>query len=153
MLIASSLFFIDHLAIAFLPDTTAEGRPNYAMIAVLLGVGLFYATYAAIFWPCISLVVKEHMTGTAYGVVCSLQNLMLAIIPLVIGAIAKKTKQFHAGYFWTEILLAGITATGIVITTWMYFLDIKTGGVLNNPGTSRAKSSAKRSKMSSFSKH
>jgi len=153
MLIASSLFFLDHLAIAFLPDTTAEGRPNYAMIAVLLGVGLFYATYAAIFWPCISLVVKEHMTGTAYGVVCSLQNLMLTIIPLAIGAIAKKTKAFHAGYFWTEILLAAITATGIIITTWMYFLDIKTGGILNNAGTSRAKSSAKRSKMSSFSKH
>jgi nitrate/nitrite transporter NarK len=149
MLLASSLFFIDHLVIAFLPDTT-QGHPNWAMLAVLLGVGLFYATYAAIFWPCIPLVVRANMIGTAYGVVCSLQNLMLAIIPLALGAIAKGTSKVHAGYFWTEILLAVIVGIGIIITTWMYFLDIKTGGVLNKPGTSRAKSSAK---MSSFSKH
>jgi len=32
-------------------------------------MGIFYATYAAIFWPCIPLIVEKNMIGTAYGVV------------------------------------------------------------------------------------
>jgi len=133
MIMSSVIFLIDHIFIAFLHDTTAEGRRNYGMVVALGGIGLFYSTYAAIFWPCVPLVVKENVVGTAYGIITALQNLMLTIIPMVLGAVAEGTKDFHSGYFWTEILLAGIVAIGLSITIWMYFVDIRTNGKLNKP--------------------
>lgn len=35
----------------------------------LILTGIFYSTYAAIFWPCIPIVVEPKMCGTAFGVV------------------------------------------------------------------------------------
>lgn len=149
MLAASCLFFVDHIAIAFLKDTPL-GNPNYGMVAILVGIGLFYSTYAAIFWPCVPLVVQENITGTAYGIISSVQNLMLSVLPLILGAIQKNTAEIHGGYFWTEILLVALVGCGIALTAWMYFEDMKKGGKLNRPGTEREKASALKSKARSF---
>lgn len=151
MLVASCLFLADHLVTAFLADTN-PGDPNYGMLAVLLGIGLFYSTYAAIFWPCIPLVVKEKAVGTAYGIVSALQNLMLTIIPIALGAIHDSTESNKHGYFWTEITLAGVVLCGILVTTWIYIEDIRKGGKLNRPGTAREKASGARSLARSFNR-
>lgn len=147
MFIASVIFLLDHIIIAFLNDHPADD-PNYGMVGALGGIGIFYSTYAAIFWPCVPLVVPAKVTGTAYGVITALQNLMLAIIPLVLSAIQEGTESFHQGYFWSEICLAIVVGFGLVITAWMYFVDIKKGGRLNRPGTNRASSSKVRSFVS-----
>lgn len=153
MLASCIIFVIDHLAIAFLPDSEA-GSPNYGMVVILFGVGLFYATYAAIYWPCIPLVVEEKVTGTAFGIVICLQNLMLTIIPLIMGGIHDATEEFHQGYFWTEICLAGLAVAGILLTIWIYFVDIKTGKRLENAITESKKTSVKKSiaKSKSFAR-
>jgi len=135
MFISSVIFLGDHLFIAFLKDTTAEGRINYGMVWALAGVGLFYSTYAAIFWPCVALVVKENVIGTAYGIITAFQNLMLTIIPLAIGGVQEATSDYKGGYFWTEIMLAIIVVFGLMVTAAMYFEDLKTGKKLDNPAT------------------
>jgi len=133
MFISSVIFLGDHLLIAFLKDTTPEGRINYGMVGALAGVGLFYSTYAAIFWPCVALVVKENIVGTAYGIITAFQNLMLTIIPLAIGAVQGATADYKGGYFWTEIMLAGIVVFGLAVTAAMYFEDLRSGKKLDNP--------------------
>jgi len=151
MIFSCLLFVIDHLVIAFLPDAE-PGSPNYAMVAVLFGVGLFYATYAAIYWPCVPLVVEEKVTGTAFGIVFCLQNLMLTIIPLIIGGIHDATIEFHRGYFWTEIMLAGLALAGMLLTIWIYFVDLKTGQKLHKAITDAKKTSMKKSLARSFAR-
>jgi nitrate/nitrite transporter NarK len=132
MLVASLIFIIDHLIIAFLPDGTTDS-PQYGMVGALLGVGLFYSTYAAVFWPCVPLVVDANVVGTAYGIITSLQNCMLAVIPLIIDKIHADTIDFHFGYFWTEIFLAGITFIGFCITSWIFIEDFRGNKKLHKP--------------------
>ncbi len=118
---------------AFLSDTTAEGRMNYGMIGVLVGIGLFYASYAAVFWPCVALVVKRIVIGTSYGIITSFQNLVLTGLPFAVAAVQSATEDYKGGYFWTEIMLAGIVGAGVLITFWMYVEDIRKTKVLNKP--------------------
>jgi hypothetical protein len=47
------------------------------VIIPIIMTGLFYASYAAIIWPCkkhylnigVPLVVESNMTGTAFGII------------------------------------------------------------------------------------
>ena len=148
--IYSAVLFVGvHLAIAFMPGTTSS-QPDYSIIGPLFGVGIFYATFAAIFWPCIPLVVKESLTGTAFGVATALQNLMLTLIPLALGYIHDNTTEDKRGYFWTEIVLAILVGCGLILTIFIYILDLKTGGKLDRPITLDQKVSNKLSIVKSF---
>jgi len=131
ILIGSIIFSLDHLAIAFLPNTTSH--PNYAIAICLFGVGLFYATYAAVFWPCIAIVVGQKLMGIGYGIAFSAENLMLAFLPLALGKIHDQTLDNSLGYFWTEITLAGIVAAAVVLNIWIYIDDMRNGGKLDKP--------------------
>jgi len=110
---------------------------NYNIIYGLIGVGIFYSIYAAVIWPCIALVVDERMTGLAYGLTNSFQSIILSILPLILGKINVATKEYKHGYFWSQIVLAGIVLGGMAVTMIVYIQDIRNGGKLNNPGTER----------------
>jgi len=140
MLISSAIFVADHLILAYLPSSP-KGVPNYSIVGILFGVGLFYSTYAAIYWPCIPLVVKERLVGTAYGIATALQNLMLTIIPMVLGVIHDHTNTAKQkfGYYWTEITLAGLVVLGFFTTLAIYIEDMRTGERLNKPATEEIK--------------
>eukprot|EP00330_Aristerostoma_sp_ATCC50986_P012477 CAMPEP_0114582416 /NCGR_PEP_ID=MMETSP0125-20121206/6405_1 /TAXON_ID=485358 ORGANISM="Aristerostoma sp., Strain ATCC 50986" /NCGR_SAMPLE_ID=MMETSP0125 /ASSEMBLY_ACC=CAM_ASM_000245 /LENGTH=200 /DNA_ID=CAMNT_0001775363 /DNA_START=1362 /DNA_END=1964 /DNA_ORIENTATION=- len=148
MMFWSSIVFMGtHAYFAFLSDAPA-GQPNHWVILGLLGIGGFYSVYAAIFWPCVPLVVEEKVVGSAYGLITALQNLMMCSIPLIMGAIHDATISYRKGYFWTEITLIGIVSLGTLVTAWMFFVDKKTGRRLERVGTSGAKTA--KSRASSF---
>lgn len=151
MIFACLLFVIDHLITALLPNSP-PGETNYAMVGILFGVGMFYASYAAIFWPCVPLVVPEKVQGTAFGIVFSSQNLMLTIIPLIVGAIHDATIDYKKGYFWTEMTLGGLSLIGLLLTIWIYIEDLKTNKILHLPCSDEKKVSTKKSIAKSFVK-
>ena len=111
IMIGSTIFFGVHMVLAFIPNGSLV-NPNFEVIVPLAGFGLFYAIYGAIYWPCISLVVPEKLVGTAFGIATALQNLMLTVVPLMLGAIHDYTVDTEFGYFWTEIALAGLVGLG-----------------------------------------
>ncbi len=119
------------LALAFLKGST--GKPDYIFVGIYASYDVFYSLYQAAFWPCIPLVVKEEMLGTAYGLAFALYNVNLTILPVIIGAMHDSTENIKFGYFWTEILLAVVTFLGIIITAILFREDKKTGGVLEAP--------------------
>jgi MFS family permease len=51
-------------------------------VAPLVFLGLSYALYAAVLWPCIAIVTPQKDHATAYGLVTALQNLGQAVAPL-----------------------------------------------------------------------
>jgi len=121
-----------HLQVAFLTDTEA-GNPNRTMLLPIIGVGIAFSAYAAIIWPAVSLVVEEKANGTAYGFALSMQNLMLSIIPLVVGFVHDTTMDVSHGYYWTEIFLLILSLGGVYVTLLIKKEDVKTGGVLEAP--------------------
>ena len=54
-------------------------------VYIMLWLGVAYSLGAAALWPTLSCIVEERLLGTAYGCMTAVQNLALAIFPLVIG--------------------------------------------------------------------
>ncbi len=101
-----------------------------ATLFPLICTGLFYSTYAAIFWPCIALVVEKRTLGTAYGIVTSVQNLNLAISPLIFGVIHDSTTD-RGGYYWAVVFVIFQAILGLYCAVLVNIVDFKNGNVLD----------------------
>jgi MFS family permease len=73
-------------------------------VPIMLFIGIFYALGAASIWPILALIIPKHMVSTGYGTMTAIQNLGLAVFPLVISAVQ--------------------TTPGISGTTWQYGVPI-----------------------------
>jgi len=143
-----TLLIVAHCIVAFMPDSE-PGSPNYFIVVPLVMMGVFYATYAAIIWPCYPLVVEVRALGTAFGIVTACQNAMLVVAPLLVGYIHDNTTGDGTGYFWTEIFLIGIAVCGWLCNLVVNVADVSRGKILN----SRREVGPKQSAISSFAHH
>jgi len=123
------LMGLANLQVVLMTDTE-PGNPNTSIVFSLIGTGMAYSAYAAIIWPCVSMVVEDKANGTAYGFALAMQNLMLSIVPLVIGYIHDGTMDVSHGYYWTEVFLVILAIIGTVTTVWIKSEDGKNGSVL-----------------------
>jgi MFS family permease len=94
---------------------------------VLLGVA--YSVYAAVIWPAIALVVPPAHHGTAYGVVTSVQNLGLAVVPFLVAAAMDRCPEDYA---CVAGALAAVAAAGTLVAAAVGWLS-RNGGVLERP--------------------
>jgi len=100
-LVSACSLFIVHMLLA-LTSVTAIGP--------LILLGLAYAVYAAALWPSIALVVPKAEVGLAYGLMTALQNLVLSIVPLLVGLIRNKS----GSYSIVEVLFSCLAGVGII---------------------------------------
>eukprot|EP00939_MAST-03C_sp_MAST-3C-sp1_P004436 g4436.t1 len=86
---------------------------------VLLGIG--FALYAAVLWPCIPCVVHKDQCGTAFGVVNCLQNLGLSLWPIIVVIIRKHSDH----YIGVEVFFSTLAFTGICTTVALIVTDLR----------------------------
>lgn len=98
------------------------------MPLILLGIG--YSVYAAALWSCIPFTVPKRLVGTAYGLCTAVQNIGLALSPLVAATCIGVGPS--VGWFWLMMYFCALASLGICFNSWLYFDDLKNrGGVLN----------------------
>lgn len=81
--------------------------------ALLVLLGLCFAVYAAAFWPSIAYVTPPGTLGTAYGLMGSVQNAGLAVIPLVIGLI--QPPACGGRYSCVEFMFVAMSSSGAAL--------------------------------------
>jgi len=149
MAVVMTIFLISHLYICFLDD--AENHiPKYDVVIGLIGIGIFYATYSAVLWPSLSLVVPKQLTGLAFGFGHSIQSIAGAVFPLVFGLIHDKTKEYKHGYFWMEIVAVGCVVLALFVLAIIALNDSKNGGILQRPGSKKDEQLLKRSNSNEY---
>ena len=87
-------------------------------IIPLIILGLTYSIFAAVIWPSISVVVNnENALGLAYGVTTSLQNLGMAINPIIVAGIYLRYNTYYAclTYFGILGMLAICMSVGLIL--------------------------------------
>jgi hypothetical protein len=90
----------------------------YPVVPLLL-LGFAYAIYASALWPSIAMVIEPKYHATAYGIATSVQNLGLAVAPMVIGTLMPASNcptydDCVRGYIHVETLLIGIGGVGFL---------------------------------------
>lgn len=70
-------------------------------------LGLAYALVPAVMWPSVAYVVKEHQTGTAYGLMTMVQNIGLIAFNFGIGAVndVSKAGADNVDGYWPGLLI------------------------------------------------
>ena len=66
----------------------------------LMGIG--YSVLACSLWPMVAFIIPEHQLGTAYGIMQSIQNLGLAVVPIIAGWLVDLR-----GYIVLEVFFLG----------------------------------------------
>ncbi|KAL7443929.1 hypothetical protein ACHAXM_010939 [Skeletonema potamos] len=124
--LASGVLFIVHFTMAV---------SNSSPVLPLVGQGIAYSCYAAVIWPSVPLTVDKKFTGTAFGVITSVQNIGLGIFPLIIASIYNASGNLYIPN--VEFFFMGCAGIGVMIGLLLSTLDRRYGGKLN--GTSDAR--------------
>lgn len=96
----------------------------------LVGQGLAYAFYASVLWPSVTLVVPKHLTGQAFGIITSIQNIGLAVFPMIVAAVYRGSHQLYIPR--VELFFASCAGVGSLIGVVLNVLDRKMGNRLNS---------------------
>lgn len=84
MILGSGLLILVHLTFAF---TTIN--PIYPMIVL----GIAFSLVPAAMWPGVAKIVEERKLGTAYGLMFTIQNVGLFLLPLLIGMVLDNSNK------------------------------------------------------------
>lgn len=117
------------LSLTFLIYIPKSFNSNIVILPLIL-IGLFYAIYATMLFPCIALSVKKKTVGTAFGLNNSIENLNLSIAPLIFGLIHDNTTNKREGYFWAVMFLIVQAFLGLFTSVAVYAYDFIKNGKL-----------------------
>jgi len=105
---------------------------NPAPLMVWLGLG--YSLGAASIWPTVGCIVESKVLGTAYGCMTAVQNLGLAVFPMVIGFLqdAPAISGTSLQYTLPILIFIGCEAVSLALTVMLIGIDKKRhSGVMN----------------------
>lgn len=110
-------------------------------------MGITYSIYVAALWPMVALVVKPQVVGSAYGLATSLQNIGLALGPMVVGALTftesdeeGDTSGINNNAFnYVSLFLAAFSFLGVLSSLGLLISDrVYYGGLLQKPSSSKS---------------
>ncbi|DAZ98210.1 TPA: hypothetical protein N0F65_005342 [Lagenidium giganteum] len=90
--------------------------------------GVAYSVFAAALWPSVPYVVEARHVGCAYGAITSIQNIGLAVFPLMVAAEYNRNDRYIPG---VEMLFVTFGMLGSVVGIALNVLDYQNGSVLN----------------------
>lgn len=119
-----------------LPNTTTE--LIYAVIPLFM-FGLFNGILESIIWPIFPLIVKEEYVGLGFGCVSVVNNVFLALVPLLNGWLHDiRSVKSGDGKDWVSedyslvmVSMGCFTIAGAVLLLWLYKVDGGRRGVLS----------------------
>lgn len=100
-------------------------------------MGLAYSILASALWPIASQIVRNTQLGTAYGIMQAIQNLGLAVIAIVAGAIVDSS-----GYLILEVFFLACLCVALIAAVMLYLVDASRGGKLNRSAKERKRLAA-----------
>lgn len=102
-------------------------------------LGLAYSLGAACMWPILSLVVEERLVSTGYGVMTAVQNLGLAVFPMLIGKLQDAAGPHSKLKYTLPILIfIGCEGVSLLLTLTLIGVDkVKHGGLMNMSSVKR----------------
>lgn len=108
------------------------GYSSASPVGPLVGQGLAYTGFVSVLWPSIPLVVEEDITGLAFGIVTSMQNLATALIPLIVAQIYSDSGDKYIPN--VELLFVILAIVGVFVGLYLNYYDYYYGNnILNSP--------------------
>ncbi|MEW5901900.1 MAG: MFS transporter, partial [Acidobacteriota bacterium] len=88
----------------------------------------------AALWPSVPLIVREERVGTAFGLMTAIQNIGMALFPLLSGLLRDKTGAYVA----SQVMFASLGVAGFIFALLLKRADRREGTGLEFPQKKRA---------------
>ena len=115
-----TILFVAHVLIA---------HTSTPAVIALVFQGLAHSAYGGILWPSVPLVIDPNLLGTAYGVMLSVQNAFLSLIPMFVAFLYQIGNSQYIPN--VEILFYSLGALGVFTGILLIIEDKRTGNRLN----------------------
>jgi len=117
MIIGSLIMIPSHLLMGL-----TKIYPAYPMIAL----GAAFVLVPAAMWPSIPLIVRKERVGTAFGLMTAIQNIGLALFPLLNGILRDVTHTYTS----SMIMFGSLGIVGLIFAFLLKKADTREGGML-----------------------
>eukprot|EP00397_Hematodinium_sp_SG-2012_P008968 GEMP01009040.1.p1 GENE.GEMP01009040.1~~GEMP01009040.1.p1 ORF type:complete len:515 (+),score=90.33 GEMP01009040.1:30-1547(+) len=132
VLISTLLTIAVHLTF-FLCELVSAPMSLYLIRTQYITLGFAISIYAAVIWPMIPLTVDSHSIGLAFGLTTALQNIGLALAPLVLGSLID---EGNGSYLMAESFLLICVTLALLVAGAIWVVDMTTGGIMSMPAPS-----------------
>jgi hypothetical protein len=112
---------------AILGSHLGLGLTMWSPIPFMVLLGLGYAIYGVVLWPCIAMVVQQYeitsagngkLLGTSFGISTCALNLSLTLIPIV----SAQIRNSGGSFLPVEIFYASLAGIGGILVGVLYWI-------------------------------
>ncbi len=124
MLIGSVLLTLVHIVFA-LPGLTSVA----VAITMMVVLGIAFGLVPSAMWPSVPKIIPMQLLGTAYALIFYIQNIGLALVPILIGKVnqANTLPDGSIDYTTTMSIFAAFGAVAIIIALLLKLEDKRKG--------------------------
>lgn len=113
-------------SLIMIPSHTLLGVTTINPIYPMIALGAAFVLVPAAMWPSIPLIVRKERVGTAFGVMTAIQNIGLALFPLLNGFLRDLTQTYTA----SMIMFASLGFVGLIFAILLKKADAREGSGL-----------------------
>jgi len=106
---SSSVFVITNIGFLLYPDC----HHCWSILSLYVLMGIALSVYGSVIWPCVPLIVDANVVGTAFGLTTALQNMGMAISPMVLTHLHGSSGNFDSSFVYILCCVAVGLAAGI----------------------------------------
>jgi len=117
-------------SLILIPSHLAMGLTRIYPAWPMLALGAAFVLVPAALWPSIPLLVKKERVGTAFGLMTAIQNIGMAIFPLLNGLL----RDWTHSYTGSMLMFAGLGVVGLVFALLLRRADGRESGILERAG-------------------
>jgi len=121
MIIGSLIMIPSHLIMG-----VTRLYPVYPMIAL----GAAFVLVPAAMWPSVPLIVRKERVGTAFGLMTAIQNIGMALFPLLNGLLRDLTHTYTS----SMLMFTSLGFLGLIFALLLKRADAREGGGLERAG-------------------
>lgn len=116
-------------SLMMIPCYLLMGFTNISPIFPMIILGGAFVLVPAAMWPSVPLIVDKKIVGTAFGIMTQIQNIGLALFPILNGMLREATK----GYSASMLMFSSLGALGFIFALLLWRADKKRARILEQP--------------------
>lgn len=125
LMLGAILMICCHLTFALVLPQVPNMFIAFTAIVVL---GVSFSLVPAALWPSVPKIMDKRFLGSAYSLIFWVQNIGLALFPLLIGKVLEAanpgvTDPLQYNYTWPMIMLAGLGVLALLFGFWLKIMD------------------------------